>query len=92
MKDFISFINNKKDQDQPSINENIINEDELNYGGVANSADLETLWNTLNPETGMRFEIPMLKFMDNDYKLKYIEYMKMRQDDPEAFERVLQWN
>jgi len=52
----------------------------------------EELWMTFNPETEMRFEIPMLQFKDPDYKLKYINYMKLRKENPTEFERVLKWN
>lgn len=52
----------------------------------------EELWMTLNPDTNMRFEIPMLQFSDPDYKMKYIKYMKLRKENPTEFERVLKWN
>lgn len=52
----------------------------------------EDLWNTVNPETGMRFDIPMLNFLDPMYKIKYINYMKLKEEKPEEFERLMQWN
>lgn len=46
----------------------------------------------INPETGMRYEIPFLSYSDNDYFYKYVEYMKLKEKNPEQFEKILNWN
>ena len=69
-----------------------INEMEQEKVVITNDGSMESYYNTLNPDTGFRYEIPMLRFMDSDYKMKYIEYMKLKETNPAEFERVLQWN
>lgn len=48
-------------------------------------------WNMLNPKTGQRYDIPMLNPTDPQYVEKYIMFMKMKENDPENFEKVLRW-
>ena len=83
LKSFNDFSNVASDKDLNEMEENPLQRA---------PKTMEDYWNTVDPETGMRFEIPMLKFMDNEYKLKYINYMKMRESDPVVFEGVMRWN
>ena len=54
--------------------------------------NFEYYWHVINPSTRRRFDIPMLSFKDNDYKMKYIDYMKLREKDEAGFARILNWN
>ena len=83
LKSFNDFSNVTSDKDLNEMEENPLQ---------TAPKTMEDYWNTVDPDTGMRFEIPMLKFMDNEYKIKYINYMKMRESDPVAFEGVMRWN
>lgn len=49
-------------------------------------------WNMVNPKTGQRYDIPMLKPTDPDYVEKYIMFMRMKENDPHNFEKVLNWD
>ena len=50
------------------------------------------LFNVKNPETGKRYDIPMLSKTDHEYRENYIEAMKLKEEDPEAFVRMLKWH
>lgn len=45
----------------------------------------------LNPDTGLRFDIPLLSPVDPNYYFQYIYYMKLREQSPEAFQKTLNW-
>jgi hypothetical protein len=49
-------------------------------------------FDTFDPRNGMRFDIPMLNTTDPRYYYKYIDYMKMREQSPDTFEKVLSWD
>jgi len=46
---------------------------------------------TVDPKTGRRFNIPMLSTKDKQYFVKYVKYMKIREQKPEYFEKILNW-
>ena len=46
----------------------------------------------MNPETGVRFDIPMLSALDPEYYFKYIYFMKMKEQSPDTFEKMLRWD
>lgn len=48
-------------------------------------------WHTVNPNTGFRYDIPLLLKSDIEYVSKYISFMKLKETDPAAFGRILQW-
>ena len=48
--------------------------------------------NIKNPKTGFSYNIPMLRFDDPEYINKYIEYMKMKEEKPEQFQKILNWD
>ena len=46
----------------------------------------------VNPETGERYKIPMLKHTDSDYPIKYADMMKFKEINPEGFNAIMEWN
>lgn len=44
-----------------------------------------------DPKTGFAYNIPMLRFDDPNYIYKYIDYMKMKENNPEQFKRIMEW-
>lgn len=52
----------------------------------------EELFAIVNPETGMRFDIPMLSTIAPDYFWSYIYYMKIYLSSPEQFKKIMEWN
>ena len=48
--------------------------------------------NKKDPKTGFSYNIPMLRFDDPEYINKYIEYMKMKEEKPEQFQKILNWD
>ena len=48
--------------------------------------------NKKDPKTGFSYNIPMLRFDDSEYINKYIEYMKMKEEKPEQFLKILNWD
>ena len=49
-------------------------------------------YNMKDPRTGHRYAIPMLNRLDGDYYSKYIEYMKMKDQPEETFNKILNWD
>jgi len=54
--------------------------------------EFKRLYNIKNPKTGQRYDIPLLDINQPGYYFKYIDYMKMFEQDPAAFERMLRWD
>ena len=50
------------------------------------------LFNTMNPETGKRYDIPLLSKTDHNFRENYIVAMRLRLENPEAFSRMLNWH
>lgn len=48
-------------------------------------------YNIKDPKTGFRFDIPMLKTTDPVYYFKYIRYMKLREQNEETFNKIMNW-
>lgn len=48
--------------------------------------------NLVNPRNGLRYDIPMLMSNDPMYYIKYIDYMKMKEQSPDTFEKMLRWD
>ena len=44
-----------------------------------------------DPKTGFAYNIPLLRFDDPNYIFKYIDYMKMKEEKPEQFKRIMEW-
>ena len=53
--------------------------------------ELDRLYATIDPETGYRYSIPLLLRSDPDYVTKYIEYMRVKEDTPEVFSKIINW-
>ena len=54
--------------------------------------DLGYWYNMKNPETGLRYDIPMLDSLDPEYYFKYVYYMKLKDSAPDTFEQILKWD
>ncbi len=46
----------------------------------------------LDPKSGYRYDIPMLTTMDPVYYFKYVSCMKMKEQSPDTFEKMLRWD
>lgn len=46
---------------------------------------------TVNPATGVRFDIPLLNTLDPEYYFKYVKYMKLREESPDTFNQLINW-
>lgn len=49
-------------------------------------------YNFLDTRNGLRYDIPMLMTTDPVYYFKYIRYMKMKEQSPDTFEKMLRWD
>lgn len=69
------------------------NDDEVQQGTVTSDleADIAKYYHITDPDTGYRYNIPMLSTGDPRYMHKYIEYMKTKESNPELFEKILRW-
>jgi len=47
--------------------------------------------NMKDPKTGLAYNIPFLNFLDPDYAKKYIEFMKLKEKNPDQFKKILNW-
>jgi|SaaInl8_135m_RNA_FD_contig_21_2683281_length_912_multi_12_in_0_out_0_2 hypothetical protein len=67
---------------------------------LEDSTDIQTFssqsddyyWEQLDPTTEQRFRIPMLSTDNFEYYDTYIKYMKLREANPEQFERLMAWS
>lgn len=46
----------------------------------------------VNPETGQPYMIPMLNLDDPEYTNKYVDYMKVLENQPDLFRKILNWD
>lgn len=86
--EFRDFISKKADDTKMFIKEE--NEETKVYVEKTKSID-EQYFNIVNPETGLRFDIPMVSPVDPNYFFQYIYYMKLRERSPETFQNILNW-
>jgi len=49
-------------------------------------------YNIINPETGVRYDIPFLEVSDDEYVKKYSDFMKIKLEDEEKFKELLEWS
>ena len=49
------------------------------------------LFNIMDPKTKKRFEIPMLSKDSHSYRQDYIEAMRLKEEAPESFARLMEW-
>ena len=57
----------------------------------ANKSDME-YFNVLNPGNGCRYDIPMLSDEDPEYFSQYVNFMKIKESQPQTFERIMNWD
>ena len=48
-------------------------------------------FNELDPKTGFRYDIPMLRRDDPGYYYKYVSYMKTKEQNEETFNKIMMW-
>lgn len=58
----------------------------------SNQNDDSYYFNMVNPDTGKRYDIPMLSPIDPDYYYQYVNYMKIKETSPDTFEKILNWD
>ncbi len=46
----------------------------------------------VDPRNGYSYDIPMLKRTDPAYFYRYVDYMKMKEQSPDTFEKMLRWD
>jgi len=49
-------------------------------------------YNLVDPGSGFKYSIPMLKRDDPAYFFKYVDYMKTKERSPNTFEKILRWD
>lgn len=49
-------------------------------------------YNMVNPDTGRRYDIPLLLASDPEYYEKYVNFMKLKVSSPGTFEKALRWD
>lgn len=57
----------------------------------SSSKEYNEYFNILDPDTGDRFDIPLLSPSDPGYFFKYVYYMKLKENSPETFKKILTW-
>lgn len=86
--DILRFTGNVNESD-PEVNTKAQSTQSGN-AGASNLTD-EDYFNMLNPETGLRYDIPMVSPVDPTYYFKYIYYMKLKERSPDTFQKILNW-
>ena len=67
-------------------------EGEQSPKSFTNEVDRDNYYfNIKNPDTGERFDIPLLIKTNPSYYYKYINYMKIRERSPETFATIMNW-
>jgi len=87
----ISHQVNNTNQENNIINLNVLKESEIPADKPAGFPTDDELFNTVNPETGIRYDIPMLATDAVDYYWSYIYYMKILLKSPELFKSIMEW-
>jgi len=54
--------------------------------------DLAYYYNMKKPVTGLRYDIPMLNTLAPDYYYKYVNFMKIKEQQPDLFDKILRWD
>lgn len=49
-------------------------------------------FNTKDPRSGFRYRIPMLREDTYEYFEEYVDYMKLRENNPALFEKIMNWD
>jgi len=49
-------------------------------------------YNMVNPQNGLRYDIPMLSTLDTEYYFKYVHFMKIKERSEETFNKMLNWD
>ena len=94
--EFRDFITKKSDdilRFTGDVNESDPDVNTAAQSGPAGGSNLtdEEYFNMLNPETGLRYDIPMVSPVDPTYYFKYIYYMKLKERSPDTFQKILNW-
>jgi len=45
----------------------------------------------VDPDTGLKYDIPGLSYLDFDYFSEYVRYMKMKEKNPDQFKQIMDW-
>lgn len=53
--------------------------------------EIQYYMDIVDPRTGKPYMIPMLTMADAGYLSEYADYMKLKERDPAAFEKILNW-
>lgn len=48
-------------------------------------------YNMVDPETNLRYDIPLVSPLDPSYYFKYVYYMKLKESSPETFKKIMNW-
>jgi hypothetical protein len=94
--EFRDFITKKSDdilRFTGNVNESGTDVNTAARSGPVDASNLtdEEYFNMLNPETGLRYDIPMVSPVDPTYYFKYIYYMKLKERSPDTFQKILNW-
>lgn len=91
--DFRKFIDKRK-----ADMESFIKEEDEQTNNTVTGLDKNTKLNDafyydiVNPDTGYRYDIPLLSTLDPEYFFKYVHYMKIRESSPDTFKKILNWD
>ena len=90
--DILRFTGNVNES-YPGVNTAAARSTRSGFVGPADVSNLtdEDYFNMLNPETGLRYDIPMISPVDPTYYFKYIYYMKLKERSPDTFQKILNW-
>ena len=90
MNNFRNFINetyisDKNIEDYHNSNNDVPKEDK------PEKTDAE-YFDEVNPDTKTKYDIPNLSFKDNNYFFEYVRFMKMKENNPEQFKKIMSWS
>lgn len=58
---------------------------------VGSLSEQSRLFAINDPETGEKYDIPLLSRLDPDYYFKYVYYMRLKENSPGVFEQIMGW-
>lgn len=95
--DFKNYVNHARQSIKPGEKPANDPTDPTETGSVEQVADVEVksndyYFNIVNPDTGRRYDIPMLSTADPDYYFRYVKAMRMKEKQPETFEKLINWS
>lgn len=88
--EFKKFYKDYLDGENEKLKNGSLDHEDSNKIKIVVKSD-KAYFDTVDPDTGLKYDIPNLAPTDPDYYQRYVHYMKIREFNPRTFEKILNW-